>query len=140
MVLNTYISRVRAQSPVGFKIKNPFRHGISFSVVCHFFTIYKDNGPWSVECYLRSVPLRTREAGFGKRLCKRIQCSRIMVLILIRQLGLVVYLYLVTVMYRHPFFPWFKRNAYKNTGVAVLVPHLPDYPDHAVAELLSGPV
>src|SRR5690606_7883512 len=96
---------------------------IPFSIIGYFFSVNKDNCPWSVEGYFGSVPLWTRKAGFGKGLCQGIYCSRVMVFILIRKFGFVVDLNLVTVMYRHPLLPGFKRNTYKDAGVAVLVPH-----------------
>src|SRR5712671_3375902 len=63
-----------------------------------------------------------------------------MAIVFIGLFGFIVDLDFVAVVYRHPFFARFNRNTDKDSGVAVVITHLVDGPDGAVAQFAARPV
>src|SRR5271165_1476535 len=77
---------------------------------------------------------------FYQRLGQRIQHGGLVVLVLTRGLGIIVDLHFEAIVYRHPLFAGLNRNADEHSRIVVLVAHLVDHVDHAVANLAARPV
>ena len=79
-------------------------------------------------------------AGLGKRLGQRIERAGDVVLVFVGGFGVVVDLHFVAVVDGHPGLARLDGNADEYAGVVVLVTHLEDHADDAVADRAGGPI
>src|SRR5665213_1191491 len=137
VILQPEISGIGPEAAVRFKVKFPLRHGLALAVVGYFLSIYIYDGPLAVYRDFHRVPFRSRFARFGQRLCEGIQGSGYMIFIFIGKFRFIIYLYLITIKYRHPLFPRLNRNPDKDPGIIIFIFHLIYYPEYAMAEFLA---
>jgi hypothetical protein len=53
---------------------------------------------------------------------------------------MIVDLYFIAVVHRHPLFAWFEGNPDEDSGVVILIAHLVDHVDLAIPHLATRPI
>src|SRR5713226_4772911 len=140
VILQAHVAFVGTAAALGLEVKLFFGNGLALGVVGDFYVVEDDDGMRAVEGDEHGVPLGAGFAGAGERLGEGVERSGDVVFVFLGIFGLIVDLDFVAVMDRHPRLAGLDGDANENAGIVIVVAHLVDDANAAVAHLVFGPI
>src|ERR1035438_5993174 len=142
VILQPEIAQSRTRATLRLEAELPLRHGIAFLIVRHLDSVQHHDRAWTIQRDLHRVQLRPRFPCLRQRFSQRVEHAGGVGIVFGRSgaLRVIIDLYLVTIVHRHPLFPGLERNADEDTGVVIFIAHPVDHAHHAIADRAAGPV